>query len=246
MTHRTTRWARASKSLAASCKIGAKQTMVLIYLVTIAMVMLMETAMTTAAEPSYSNGTFKGDLHAIDCRHLKVGQYQCPPADIDAATQQPRGCGVHNLAPIECSLRPGLVCNAESANMPDKPSQVRLAVQCEPTNGYSFETALLLSIFLGMFGLDRLYLGYPAIGLLKFCTLGFFFLGQFIDILLIALQVLGPADGSNYITKAYGVRMNIIRTPGHMGLTRPVPFPSLGDSAFDLYFYPDNITFAGN
>jgi TM2 domain-containing membrane protein YozV len=66
-------------------------------------------------------------------------------------------------------------------------------------NGYSFETALLLSIFLGMFGVDRFYLGYPAIGLAKFCTLGFMFLGQLIDIVLIATQVVGPADGSAYV-----------------------------------------------
>lgn len=56
-----------------------------------------------------------------------------------------------------------------------------------------------------MFGVDRFYLGYPAIGLLKFSTLGFFFLGQLIDILLIALQVVKPSDGSEYIMNYFGV-----------------------------------------
>lgn len=40
-----------------------------------------------------------------------------------------------------------------------------------------------------MFGLDRFYLGYPGIGLAKLCTLGFMFLGQLLDIILIAAQV---------------------------------------------------------
>ena len=63
-----------------------------------------------------------------------------------------------------------------------------MEVDCTWTNDYHFDTALLLSIFLGMFGADRFYLGYPAIGLLKFSTLGFFFIGHLVDIILIATQ----------------------------------------------------------
>lgn len=78
-------------------------------------------------------------------------------------------------------------------------------------NGYHFDTALLLSIFLGMFGIDRFYLGYPAIGLLKFCTFGFMFLGQLVDVILIATQMVGPADGSAYIISYYGPVLSVIR-----------------------------------
>ena len=77
-------------------------------------------------------------------------------------------------------------------------------------NGYSFETSLLLSIFLGMFGADRFYLGYPALGLLKLSTLGFLFLGQFADVILIATQIVGPADGSYYVMPYYGAGINIV------------------------------------
>ena len=81
---------------------------------------------------------------------------------------------------------------------------------CRYTNGYHFDTALMLSIFLGMFGADRFYLGYPALGLLKFSTLGFFFLGHLLDIILIASQVVKPADESDYIISYYGAGLQII------------------------------------
>ena len=68
----------------------------------------------------------------------------------------------------------------------------------------------MLSIFLGMFGADRFYLGHPAIGLLKFSTLGFFFLGHLLDIVLIASQVVGPADGSHYVISYFGAGLSII------------------------------------
>lgn len=63
-----------------------------------------------------------------------------------------------------------------------------------------------------MFGADRFYLGYPALGLLKLCTLGFLFLGQFCDVILIATQIVGPADGSHYVLPYYGAGVTIVRS----------------------------------
>lgn len=142
----------------------------------------------------------------VDCRRLRRGQYSCDPPLIHSVTQQPVGCAQNNTAPVTCTLIPGLVCDQTSND-----SFVG-SVPCQWTNGYSFETSLLLSIFLGMFGADRFYLGYPGLGLLKFCTMGFLFFGQLADIILIAMQVVGPADGSNYVIKYFGPKLRILST----------------------------------
>ncbi|KAL4666528.1 hypothetical protein H8959_005217, partial [Pygathrix nigripes] len=58
----------------------------------------------------------------------------------------------------------------------------------EARNGYSYKVAVALSLFLGWLGADRFYLGYPALGLLKFCTVGFCGIGSLIDFILISMQ----------------------------------------------------------
>jgi len=141
----------------------------------------------------------------VDCSNLLMGQYFCSDPKIDNITQQPVGCTVNNKAKVNCTLAEGLVCNSSNQ------TTFEGDVSCKFTNGKSFETALLLSIFLGAFGVDRFYLGYPALGLLKLCTLGFMFLGQLIDIILIATQVVGPADGSSYIINYYGPGITILK-----------------------------------
>lgn len=142
----------------------------------------------------------------IDCAsELLPGQYLCTSLDIDTETQQLRGCRQSNgtgKAPQQCSALPGILCNS-TCN-----STFTRYEPCNWTNGYHFDTALLLSVFLGMFGIDRFYLGYPAIGLLKFSTLGFFFIGHLVDIILIASQTLGPADGSHYIINYFGAGLS--------------------------------------
>jgi TM2 domain-containing membrane protein YozV len=59
-------------------------------------------------------------------------------------------------------------------------------------------TALILSILVGGLGVDRFYLGYTGMGVLKLLTGGCFGILWIIDIVNIATGKLAPADGSGY------------------------------------------------
>ena len=56
-------------------------------------------------------------------------------------------------------------------------------------------TALLLSIFLGQLGVDRFYLGYIGLGVLKLLTAGGCGIWWLIDVILIATEGLKDAKG---------------------------------------------------
>lgn len=59
-------------------------------------------------------------------------------------------------------------------------------------------TALILSVLLGGLGVDRFYLGYTGMGVLKLLTAGCFGVLTVLDIINIATGKLTPADGSAY------------------------------------------------
>jgi hypothetical protein len=56
-------------------------------------------------------------------------------------------------------------------------------------------TALLISFFLGYLGVDRFYLGYTGLGVVKLLTLGGCGIWALIDLIMIALDNVKDADG---------------------------------------------------
>ncbi|CAG2161968.1 unnamed protein product [Oppiella nova] len=71
--------------------------------------------------------------------------------------------------------------------------------QCNFVSGYKWSTALLLSITLGGFGIDRFYLGLWQEGVGKLFSFGGLGVWTLIDVILIATGYLKPSDGSVYI-----------------------------------------------
>lgn len=68
-----------------------------------------------------------------------------------------------------------------------------------PAGGKKWLVALLLSIFVGGLGVDRFYLGYTGLGILKLITCGGFFIWYVIDIILIATGKMKDAQGADLV-----------------------------------------------
>ena len=67
------------------------------------------------------------------------------------------------------------------------------------STGKPFTTTLILSIFLGGLGIDRFYLGYTLLGILKLITGGFFGIWWIIDIVLILTRKMTDSDGRTLV-----------------------------------------------
>lgn len=85
-------------------------------------------------------------------------------------------------------------------------------------------TALVLSLFLGLLGIDRFYLGHTGLGLLKLVTFGGLFVWSIVDLFLI----MGATDKHNLsllleLQVAYGAS------------SRGRPSPDLGDHPISGY-----------
>uniref|UniRef100_A0A0M3I0H5 TM2 domain-containing protein n=2 Tax=Ascaris TaxID=6251 RepID=A0A0M3I0H5_ASCLU len=143
------------------------------------------------------------------CTELLMGQYRCEEPVISPQTQLPETCERDNSIRVICEVATDIECiGLENGTTR---FEKRIPNGCAYSSGLQHSTALLLSVFLGWLGIDRFYLGYYAIGFLKMFSLGCFTILYLADIVMIALQLLGPADGTAYSMPFYGPKASPVR-----------------------------------
>ncbi|KAK3741341.1 hypothetical protein RRG08_034386 [Elysia crispata] len=134
---------------------------------------------------------FKREYHCRYCYQLPEWQTWCNQTT-DCALNKPR---------THWPARPFFVstCWTKSEFLCMGRRCFHKQASCNWSNGYKWSKAMLYSIFLGGFGVDRFYLRYWVEGIGKLLSFGGLGVWTLVDVILIGVGYLGPSDGSLYI-----------------------------------------------
>ncbi|XP_031782595.1 TM2 domain-containing protein almondex [Nasonia vitripennis] len=120
------------------------------------------------------------------CYQTEKWEHDCHQKNSCSSVASPR-----QYYRTNCTVKSNVLCLGRRKFLKNLP--------CNWTGGYRWSTALILSITLGGFGADRFYLGHWQEGIGKLFSFGGLGVWTLIDVMLISMRYLGPADGSLYI-----------------------------------------------
>jgi hypothetical protein len=99
----------------------------------------------------------ESDWKTRPCSSLLLGQYKCSQPQIDHVKQTAVNCLSNGTVMVPCFPATNVIC--EEKTFDGKTIAFYKEAQCRYVTNYHYQTAVLLSIFLGIFGIDRIYLG---------------------------------------------------------------------------------------
>lgn len=123
--------------------------------------------------------------------------YQLPDDAYSCSTNSScRSIGTYasRLYRATCTVKSSILCFGKRRFYKNK--------LCHWTSGCSWSTAMVLSITLGGFGVDRFYLGYWKEGIGKLFSFGGMGVWTIMDVILISIGYISPSDGSLYTYRA--------------------------------------------